>query len=288
MSRRIYLFFILLFSIPSVQAQNLLTEVRMFDIEKIEHRSIKKSRKFLKNDKERNLNVFTYFPVFLTEPFSESSINIDDILQKYRLWDKYCCLVYDDNMNIISIVSEKTAIPGGLSTHMSMCTEHIIKLKPEYVFEYVFSFPEMYLCYKDGDVIIVQAREDEKSVISFPLSQLRDVDWLNLAHPTIPCFSISDQRALMKDFILFSCVNELYRGIGLEKGDNSERIYKKLSRYSSAAFDEATAFAEEIVANSILSICENDNKRAILQKFIELYNGCEIDMFVITLDKYLL
>lgn len=165
----------------SAYPQNTLTTVRRYDLGKIENQTLKKSRKMLKAPEEHNLSVFTYFAVGLSEYSFEKPGTIDDFFRKIKLCDKYRCYVYDDSLNIVAMAIEKTVFPYVSTTPDNKYIEYITKFKPEYTFEYLYcptSCP-MYFCYKDGGIIIVHLSDDGNNIVSYPISELKDWDWLN-------------------------------------------------------------------------------------------------------------
>lgn len=170
----------LLFSM-SVHSQNMLTDISKYDLDKIENQTIKKSRKLLKTSKGRHLSVLIYFAIGLSDYFLKKPDTIDDFFKKFKLCDKYRCYVYDDSLNIIAMAIEKNVFPYISTTPDNLYIEYITRINPEYIFEYLYcpSSCPMYLCYKDGGIIIVHLSDDGKNIVSYPLSELKDWKWLN-------------------------------------------------------------------------------------------------------------
>ena len=179
-------------------------DISKYDLDKIEKQTIKKTRKLLKTNKERHLSVFTYFAVRLSDYFfqetgtyddsykyfilSDKEIgSVDDFLKNFRLWDKYRCFVYDDSLNIVTMAMETTVFHYANTTPDKRYIEYITELNPEYVFEYIFAptYNPMYFCYKDGKIIIVHLSDDNKNIVSYPLSELKDWKWLNTGEKLI-------------------------------------------------------------------------------------------------------
>jgi len=178
--KKIFLIITLLSVVLIGHSQNILDKVRKYDLERAESKAIKKARKLLKIPTAKPLFVFTYFEVFLPEPFSPENGMIEDFLKYLDLWGKdYCCYVYDDSLNILADSFGRTMFRYANTTPDNLYIEHINKLQPEYVFEYI-NAPKfrIFFCYKNDKVFIVYS-EDKKNIISYPLSEL-DWSWLNL------------------------------------------------------------------------------------------------------------
>lgn len=168
----------LFFSI-SVHSQNVLTEVSKYDLDKIENQTIKKSRKLLKTNKGRHLSVFTFFAVGLSDYFSEKPSTAEDFFKHVKLCEKYRCYVYD-SLGIIAMAFEKTVFAYPNTTPDFLGIEYITKINPQYIFEYLFwpfSYP-LYFCYKDGGIIVVHLSDDRTHIVSYPLSEMKDWEWL--------------------------------------------------------------------------------------------------------------
>jgi lipopolysaccharide export LptBFGC system permease protein LptF len=180
MAKELFFLAISLFFGMSVHSQNILADISKYDLDKIENQTIKKTRKLLKTDKKRNLSVFIYYAGYTAGSFSEESHTVDDFLKNFRLWDKYRCYVYDDSSNIVAMSMGNYVFPYSSTTQDNMYIKYITELNPEYVFEYTCSlmFP-MYFCYKNGEIIIVHLSGDSKNIVSYPLSELKNWEWLN-------------------------------------------------------------------------------------------------------------
>lgn len=181
MTKGLFFLVVSLFFSMSVHSQNILTDVSKYDLDKIEHLTVKKSRKLLKTSKGRDLSVFTYFAIGLSDYFFEKPNTIDDFFNKIKLYDKYRCYVYDDSLNIIAMAIETNVFPYVSTTPDNLYIKYITRINPKYIFEYLFSptsYP-MYFCYKDGGIIIVHLSDDGKNIVSYPLSELKDWKWLN-------------------------------------------------------------------------------------------------------------
>ncbi|WP_155482929.1 hypothetical protein [Porphyromonas gingivalis] len=66
----------------------------------------------------------------------------------------------------------------GSTTPDSRYIEYITRINPEYTFEYIF-YPGsccMYFCYKNGEIIIVRLSDDGENIISYPLSDSKQVE----------------------------------------------------------------------------------------------------------------
>ena len=73
----------LLFFSLSALSQNILTDISKYDLNKIEKRTIKKSRKLLKTEKERKLFAFTYFAIGLSDFSSIKNGDIDNFIKNF-------------------------------------------------------------------------------------------------------------------------------------------------------------------------------------------------------------
>lgn len=188
MAKKLLLIVTLLHFSMSIYSQKILTDIGKYDLTKIERQVIKKSRKLLKTDKERKLFAFTYFTVeftdclFLEDGDYDNFLNsfkslgkydgtVDDFLKYFKLYDKYRCYVYDDSLNIIATAWGTNVFPYSNTTPDNRYIEHITRINPKYIFEYIYcptSCP-MYFCYKDGEIIIVHLSDDGESIVSYPL-----------------------------------------------------------------------------------------------------------------------
>jgi hypothetical protein len=213
MAKKLFFLAISLFLNMSIHSQKILTDISKYDLNKIEKQTIKKSRKYLKTDKERHLSVFTYFAVGLSDYFFQGDgvlddfhkyfnlpdkeigtiddflkyfklsdkENIDDFLKNFKLWGKYSCYVYDDSLNIVTMAIGTTVFHYANTTPDNRYIEYITEINPEYIFEYIFcpaSCP-VYFCYKECEIIIVRLSDDGKDIISYPLSEMQDWTRLN-------------------------------------------------------------------------------------------------------------
>lgn len=184
----------LLFFSVSALSQNILTDISKYDLNKIEKRTIKKSRKLLKTEKERKLFAFTYFAIGLSDFSSKKNGDIDNFLKNFKLSSKgnsiaddffenfklydYRCYVYDDSLNIIAMAMKTNVFLFGSTTPDSRYIEYITRINPEYTFEYIF-YPGsccMYFCHKNGEIIIVRLSDDGENIISYPLSDSKQVE----------------------------------------------------------------------------------------------------------------
>ena len=165
----------------AAHAQNILADISKYNLTKIEHQAIRKTRKLLKTDKKRNLSVFTFYPVYISGSFSQESCTVDDFFNSLKLWNKYNCYVYDDSLNIVAMKMDNRVFHYSNTTSDNMYIKYIKELNPEYVFDYITSLMRcpMYFCYRDGEIIIVHLSDDDKDIISYPLSELKDWEWLN-------------------------------------------------------------------------------------------------------------
>jgi len=197
MEKRVFFLAISLFLTMSVHSQNILTDVSKYDLNKIENQMIEKTRKLLKTDKERNLHVFTFFTVKLSNYFLQEASTVDDFdtyfklydkeigtadnfLKNFQLRDKYISYVYDDSLKKVAMGFGKDVSLSIEGMDMDMYIKYIIELNPEYVFLYIYSLTPspMYFCYKDGGIIIVSS-DDSKNIVSYPFSEIKDWEWLN-------------------------------------------------------------------------------------------------------------
>lgn len=180
MAKRLFFLAILFFLGMSVHSQNILANISKYDLNKIERRTIKKTRKLLKTGKQRNLSVFIYYAGYTVDSFSEESHTVDDFFNSLKLWDKFRCYVYDDSLNILAMNIGGNVFPYSNTTPDNMYIKHITELNPEYVFDYTASliFPTFF-CYKDGKIIIVHLSDDGKNIVSYPLSEFKNWEWLN-------------------------------------------------------------------------------------------------------------
>lgn len=180
MAKGLFFLAISLFLGMSVHSQNILADISKYDLDKIENQTIKKTRKLLKTDKKRNLSVFIYYAGYTVGSFSQESHTVDDFFSSLKLWDKYRCYVYDDSLNIVAMSMGDYVFPYSSTTPDNMYIKYITELNPEYVFDYTGSLMfSMYFCYKDGKIIIVHLSDDGKNIVSYPLSELKDWEWLN-------------------------------------------------------------------------------------------------------------
>lgn len=157
-------------------------DVSKYDLNKIENQAVKKSRKLLKTNKGRHLSVFTYFAICKSDYYSEKPSTAEDFFKNMKLCDKYRWYVYDDSLKIIAMAIGTTvfAILSTTPDDNSLYVDYIIKMNPKYIFEYLyspFSYP-LYLCYKDGELMFVHLSDDRTHIVSYPLSELKDWEWL--------------------------------------------------------------------------------------------------------------
>ena len=181
MTKGLFLLIILLFFGMSVHSQHILSDISKYDLDKIGNKTVKKSRKLLKTSQGRHFSVFTYFAIGLSDYFYEKPNTVDDFLKKFKLCDKYRCYVYDDSFNIVAMAIESSVFPYVSTTPDNLYIEYITRINPKYIFEYLYcpSSCPMYFCYKDGGIIIVHLSDDGKSIVSYPLTELKDWKWLN-------------------------------------------------------------------------------------------------------------
>ena len=198
MIKRLFFLAISLFLGMSAYSQNILADISKYDLDKIEDQTIKKTQKLLKTDKKYNLFVFTFYPVWLSDYFFQKTGTFDDsytyfklydkeigtvdnFLKNFQLMNKYRCYVYDNSLNIVAMNMENYVFPYCKITSDNMYIKYITELNPEYVFEYhrISCYCPMYFCYKDGEITVVHLSDDGNNIVSYPLSELKDWEWLN-------------------------------------------------------------------------------------------------------------
>lgn len=128
-----------------------------------------------------HLSVFLYFAVNLPQTCFEDAGESTEFLKRIRLCDSYRAYVYDDSINIVAMAIGKDIFPYVSTTPDNLYIQYITKLKPDYVFEYLYSlspFP-LYFCYKDDRIIVVRLSDDGNEIISYPFSEFKNWNWLN-------------------------------------------------------------------------------------------------------------
>jgi hypothetical protein len=180
--KRVFFLAIALFITMSGHSQKILTDISKYNLDKIESRTIIKSRKLLKMPMEQRLFIFTYYAVGLSDYFYQETGNVDDFLKHFSLCDKYRCYVYDSSLNILTMAIGKNVFPYFSTTPDSLYIEYIERINPEYVFEYIYAPTRytMFFCYKDGEITIVHLSDNGNDIVSYSLSELKDWKWLNI------------------------------------------------------------------------------------------------------------
>jgi hypothetical protein len=166
-------------------AQDILKDVKRYNLKKIENKAIKKTRDRLDLPKEEFLFGITLFRVNFSQNFTAEKGTFDEFLGNIELYSKLpITFVCDSTSNMLALVEGKYTIP---KFNKELVKEYLYiqcfkKIEPEYIFEYIAaptSYP-MYFCYKQGNITLVYLSEDGKEIISYPLSELKDWKWLNL------------------------------------------------------------------------------------------------------------
>jgi len=171
----------LLFLGVSTPSQNILMDVRKYDLNKISKKTIDKTRRVLKISQEQHLSGFIYYAICLSNYIYEKPKTVEDFLNNFKLCDKdkYRCYVYDDSLNIVAMAIGSWVISYANRVIDKIYIEYITKLNPQYTFEYIYCplYCPMYFCYKDGEIIIVHLSIDGKHIVHYPLAEFKDWQW---------------------------------------------------------------------------------------------------------------
>jgi hypothetical protein len=97
----------------------------------------------------------------------------------------------------------------------------------------------------------------------------------------------SVKRELLKEYFLCVCITEGFNGV--KQNDISLSIYFDIIGYAPVAFEEVSDFAKKFIASIKPSIIEDlGNKKAVIMLSIEKYKSSELNMFIKSMDKYIL
>lgn len=281
--------FIILYCLP-VNAQEVLAFAESFNYAKYENYVLKKSRKYAESGKRANLNALILLRITQETPITKRINSKEEFINGIKLMEcyKYSCIIYDDTFEAISEASEESVFHRTEAAPNSKVIKIISSLRPEYVL--YDPARRFYFCIDNDDITLIQS--DDDTVISCSLYDVENLDWLNtgrsLFNEPISNYSyVLKQRDIMKDFILCSCILEIYEG-----HDNSESFFQK-NNYESPHYNtEAFLKAEEYARLFLSSIKPSpaggiNNGKPYMIKIMKLYKSKELDRFVKSLDKYL-
>ena len=96
-------------------------------------------------------------------------------------------------------------------------------------------------------------------------------------------------RELLKEYFLCVCLTEAFKENQIDEKDMSQAVYFDVLPYSPETFLEVKNYAKKFVETIETSpIADLDNKRAVILSCIDKYKSKELDIFVKSMDKYLL
>lgn len=99
---------------------------------------------------------------------------------------------------------------------------------------------------------------------------------------------ISENREMLKDYFLYSCIIHGFENSDIKKKDHSGAVYIDLLRYDLKAIHKTDSIAKSFVSSIETSPYENRNTKGIIILSIEEYKSKRIDEFIKSMDIYML
>ncbi len=95
-------------------------------------------------------------------------------------------------------------------------------------------------------------------------------------------------RAMLKDFFLYSCIKYGFEDTDIKKKDHSGAVYIDLLRYNLEAIHKTDSLAKAFIASIEPTPYENRNTKGIIIMSIEKYKSKKIDKFITSMDVYMM
>ena len=95
-------------------------------------------------------------------------------------------------------------------------------------------------------------------------------------------------REMLKDFFLYSCIRYGFPEIDMQKKDHSAAVYIDLLRYNLEAIHKTDSVAKAFIASIEPTPYENRGTKGIIIMSIEAYKSKKIDKFITSMDVYMM
>ncbi len=187
MKRIILLSLHLLIFFNIIFCQDVVEQIKKYNITTLEKKAINKTRKQLKIEKDKNLHVITIFTVKRKENFTGNKLTYLQLIENIELWDdeEIYFFVYDDSLNVISETSNKASriIPVYFPEKSKeyLFVRYYLEKKPDYFFGYLSSeIPNLpgfcYFSFKDNEAELVYLEFNADKLTIVPISELNEND----------------------------------------------------------------------------------------------------------------
>lgn len=97
-----------------------------------------------------------------------------------------------------------------------------------------------------------------------------------------------NNRELLRQYFLCSCLSHAYDSIGVNDIDHSKSTYFDILRYELPAMQKIDSMAIVFVNGIELSNYENRNRAGYMILCIEEYESKRMNQFIMSMDKYML
>lgn len=183
MKRIAFILTVILFVLPDLHSQNILDQLKKYNLKKIEYKAIKRTRKQLKIPKDKNLSAISYFLVGTIKDYNQDTGRTSELLLNLELkYKDVSSFVYDDSLNVLAVTNtaSKQVLPN---FNPDICKEYLYvkffkEIAPEYIMMLIFKSDNLpsilYLYYKEKNIYLAYISEDETKIISYPLNEVKD------------------------------------------------------------------------------------------------------------------
>lgn len=188
MKRIIFILTMIIFILPDLHSQNILDQLKKYNLKKIEYKAIKKTRKQLKVPKDKNLSAISYFLVGTIKDYNQDTGTTSELLLNLELkYNQVTCFVYDDSLNVLAEANTVSKQVAPIF-NPEICKRHLYvkffkEIAPEYIMMLVFKSENLpsilYLYYKENNIYLAYMSKDETKIIYYPLSEVKNWRWFN-------------------------------------------------------------------------------------------------------------
>ena len=99
---------------------------------------------------------------------------------------------------------------------------------------------------------------------------------------------IRENRQMLKDFFLYSCIMHGFENADMKKMDHSLAVYIDLLRYNLEAIHKTDSVAKAFTGSIETSPYENRRTKGSIMMSIEEYKSKRLDKFITSMDIYML